>query len=434
MAKGDGSITEVLQKDGKSFNPKRWRVCVSFGTDPVTRKRIKVQRVVSGTKAEARKVRDQLRQEHERGLDMDATKVTFLDFVEVWYQAKLTSGTVAPTTAERDRRLVLTAAPYIGKMPLREIDPRTIETLYATIRKDKLAAGGRFGGTTLRRLHVMLKQLFKKAVDYDVILRNPLDRVTAPKADEPERRALPIEECARLLACVDESEAQAYMDLAEKDSRQIEWGKAFGRGSMRGLIEICSVIAVRIGLATGMRRGEVFGLCWGGVDLNQRCIHVRQTLTVRNELKPPKSKAGIRTVNIDTATAKHLEYWKARQAVELSKIGVHQDDTTPVCCSNTGSYFNLDNFERWWRPWRKEHGFIDLLFHELRHTQATNLLANGVDVKTVQTRMGHANASITLNWYSHAVPENDRKAADMLGELYAQKVDDKPRIIDLKTA
>ena len=156
MAKGDGSITEVLQKDGKSFNPKRWRVCVSFGTDPVTRKRIKVQRVVSGTKAEARKVRDQLRQEHERGVDMDATKVTFLDFVEVWYQAKLTSGTVAPTTAERDRRLVLTAAPYIGKMPLREIDPRTIETLYATIRKDKLAAGGRFGGTTLRRLHVML--------------------------------------------------------------------------------------------------------------------------------------------------------------------------------------------------------------------------------------------------------------------------------------
>ena len=57
-----------------------------------------------------------------------------------------------------------------------------------------------------------------------------------------------------------------------------------------------------------------------------------------------------------------------------------------------------------------------------------------MDVKTVQTRMGHANASITLNWYSHAVPENDRKAADMLGELYAQKVDDKPRIIDLKTA
>ena len=68
--KEHGSITEVLQKDGKSFNPKRWRVCVSFGTDPVTRKRIKVQRVVSGTKAEARKVRDQLRQEHERGSEI----------------------------------------------------------------------------------------------------------------------------------------------------------------------------------------------------------------------------------------------------------------------------------------------------------------------------------------------------------------------------
>lgn len=56
-----------------------------------------------------------------------------------------------------------------------------------------------------------------------------------------------------------------------------------------------------------------------------------------------------------------------------------------------------------------------------------------MDVKTAQTRMEHANASIMLNWYFRAVPENGRKAADMLGELYAQKMDDKPCIIDLKT-
>ena len=60
---------------------------------------------------------------------------------------------------------------------------------------------------------------------------------------------------------------------------------------------------------------------------------------------------------------------------------------------------------------------MGLRFHELRHTQATLLLAVGVDVKTVQTRMGHANAGITLNLYAHAVPENDRKAADLLGSI-----------------
>ena len=69
---------------------------------------------------------------------------------------------MAPTTAERDRRLVLTAAPCIGKMPLREIDPRTIETLYATIRKDKLAAGGRFGGTTTATASCDAETAFQK--------------------------------------------------------------------------------------------------------------------------------------------------------------------------------------------------------------------------------------------------------------------------------
>ncbi|WP_417118871.1 tyrosine-type recombinase/integrase [Olsenella phocaeensis] len=58
-------------------------------------------------------------------------------------------------------------------------------------------------------------------------------------------------------------------------------------------------------------------------------------------------------------------------------------------------------------------------FHELRHTQATQLLSNGVDVKTVQTRLGHASPSITLGWYAHAIPQNDQAAAQMLGNLFS---------------
>jgi len=68
-----------------------------------------------------------------------------------------------------------------------------------------------------------------------------------------------------------------------------------------------------------------------------------------------------------------------------------------------------------------------------RHTQATQLLANGVDLKTVQDRMGHANGAITLNWYAHAVPENDEKAAQLVGEIF-KPTTNKARIVDLKTA
>ena len=72
-------------------------------------------------------------------------------------------------------------------------------------------------------------------------------------------------------------------------------------------------------------------------------------------------------------------------------------------------------------------------YHELRHTQATQLLANGVDVKTVQSRLGHSDASLTLNQYAHAIPDNDEKAAQLVGELFARRQNSTP-IIEVKTA
>ena len=425
MAKGDGSITEVRRGV--------WRVCVSFGTDPVTGKRIKVQRNVHGTKAEARKERDRIRREHENGLSVDADKMTFGEFADTWHSARVDAGEVVRTRLEREGTLISTLSSYIGTVRLRDLTPRTVESLYASIKRDKTAERGSCSGTTLHMYHALLKQILRKAVDYDLILRNPCDRVKAPKADEPERRSLTVDEGARLLECIEEAERAAYAWMAEKEARQTEWGNLFGRSSLLGLNTISYVMAARIGLATGMRRGEVFGLCWGSVDLNQPCIKVRQSLTSYGEVKAPKSKAGVRTVAIDATTAAHLRQWKERQAVELLKLGIKQDGCTPVCCSAVGGYCELHRFTRWWVGFRKQHGFDDLKFHELRHTQATQLLANGVDVKTVQNRMGHSTASLTLNQYAHAIPENDEKAAQLVGNLFAKMADETP-IIKVKTA
>lgn len=433
MAKGDGSITEVLQKDGKSYSPKHWRVCVSFGTDPVTKKRIKVQRNLTGSKADARKVRDQIRSEHESGLRADAGKTTFGEFANQYHEARCASGEIGRTHLDREHQEIRIINRYLHKTALPDITPQVVESLYATIRRDKIAERGSYSGTTLNQIHGTLRRVLQKAVDYDLLLRNPCDRVKAPKKDDPKRRSLSVAEGARLLACVERAEAQAYQEMAEKEARQTERGNLFGREYLRGLNLVGNALAVRIGLATGMRRGEVCGLCWGNVDLKKPCIKVRQSLTAYGELKPPKSKAGMRTVYIDATTATHLQQWKKRQALELLKIGIKQDDETPVCCSEKGGLIDLHNFERWWRQFRAANGFEELKFHELRHTQATQLLANGTDVKTVQTRLGHSNASLTLNWYAHAIPENDEKAAQLVGELFASKPES-PRILEVKTA
>lgn len=425
MAKGDGSIYEL----GRN----RWRVMVDFGRNPVTKKRERVTRVVNGTKAEARKVRDQIRSERDHGLKADADKTTFGAFADEYHEARKAAGEIGRTRLDSERQELNTIKRYIGDTPLRDLTPQTVETLYSTIRRDKVAERGSYSGTTMNQIHGTLKRVLQKAVDYDLLIRNPCDKVQAPKKDDPDRRYLSIDEGARLLRCVDETEAEAYKEMDEKEARQTERGNLFGRTYLRGLNIVGNILAVRIGLATGLRRGEVFALSWGDVALNQPCIKVRRSLTTYGELKTPKSKAGIRTVALDATTAAHLEYWKRRQAVELLKIGIKQDDTTPVCCSEKGGFVDLHNYGRWWRRFRDRNGFGSLKFHELRHTQATQLFANGVDVKTVQTRLGHSNASLTLNWYAHAIPENDEKAAKLIGELFAAEPDEQ-RIIEVRTA
>ena len=130
-------------------------------------------------------------------------------------------------------------------------------------------------------------------------------------------------------------------------------------------------------------------------------------------------------------TIRHLAKWKREQADILSRISVEQGDLTPVCCNGFGNLYDYNMFWRQFKEFKEEAGFPDLVLHELRHTQASLLLGNGVDVKTVQKRLGHARASITLDTYAHAIPENDKKAAELVGDLCTVK---RGRIIKVKTA
>lgn len=416
MAKGDGSITEIKKPDGKSYAPKHWRVCVSLGADPITKKRRKVQRNVIGTKSEAIKVRKQIKEEYENGLAIEGDKTTFSEFAQKWHEGRVTNAEVGTSRLKREETIIGNLNKYIGDMRLRDITPQIVESLYTQLRKDKLAEGGKCSGTTMNMTHKMLKQILSKAVDYDMILRNPCDRVKAPKCDTAERRSLSAAEARKLLKKIDEEEASAITALDTMGRR-----KDYERTHLQGLSNAGNVLGVRIALATGMRRGEVVGRTWGNVDLVNSRIRVAQTVTVYDEVKEPKSEAGKRLVNIDAYTVEHLKAWKVRQKAELEKICIEQGDDTPVCCSDTGGYMNPMNYSRWWRTFAKKCGFEGLHLHELRHTQATQLVASGMDMKTIQHRLGHSSASLTMNLYAHALPENDQRAANLIGNLFSSE-------------
>ncbi|MDO4539252.1 MAG: tyrosine-type recombinase/integrase [Coriobacteriales bacterium] len=404
MAKGDGSITEI--KRGV------WRVCISRGIDPITKKRIKVQQTVRGTKAEARKVRDKLRADLDGGLAVDANKMTFGEFADQWLKRRKESGEYAENTIKSDTHNVKVLKDYLNDVLIVDIKPMSIDWLYGRIRDER-----ELSNTSMNHIHKTLSQILKQAVDFDLLLKNPCDRVKAPKRCESERESLSSAEACRLLECIDEAEEGAYAAEDAKEARQTEQ-KKYNRGYIVGITDIACAVAARLGLATGARRGEVLAVKRGAVNAKKGYVDILESISPSMKVTKPKNRK-TRRVYLDAKTVESLSRWMDYQVSELAKIKKKVDDNAPVFSDAKGGYLNPSNFSRWWRNFTDLNGFHGLCFHELRHTQATQLLANGVDVKTVQTRLGHAKASITLDMYTHAVPQNDQAAADLVGKLFA---------------
>ena len=421
---GSGSVTKQLDADGRQRKDRRgrlgWRVCVHLGTDAGGRRR-KVQRVVYGTLEEARAVAKRLSEEYEH-IDRDASEMGFAELASAWVASMENAAACSAHTLSEHARRLSNLAGFVPAKPLAELTKLDIEK---ALTRAKEAANG--SQDAARRNYALAKRVFRFAVDSDLMVRNPCDRIPSPKAPRrSDRRSLSPDECARLAETLDADIGKALGEFEAKEARIREWSEArnadkvSGRSRVCGLDSISGLVAVRLLLATGMRRGEALGLSWGCVDVEGRRITVRQSVSSQNAIKEPKTAAGVRTLCIDGGTAELLGRWKAAQSSILQNIGegLAQSDETPVFPDCSGSWFDYHNFGRWWNAYRDAIGFPGLRLHELRHTQATILLGNGADIKTVQTRLGHASASLTLDFYAHAMPANDKAAAELMGSVF----------------
>ena len=163
-----------------------------------------------------------------------------------------------------------------------------------------------------------------------------------------------------------------------------------------------------------MGQGELFGVHWGDVDFDERCIDVRrQMVEVRGkptvgELKTKRSR---RRVSLPEVAVRALESHRTR-------LGALPMPGNLVFCTRVGTPLTKQNFRlREWLPLLKSAGLGPMPFHALRHTTATLLLHQGVSPRVVQERLGHASVGITLDLYSHVTPGLQREAANRLDEL-----------------
>jgi len=177
-------------------------------------------------------------------------------------------------------------------------------------------------------------------------------------------------------------------------------------------------------ITAGLRRGELLALKWSDVDFKKNIISIRRSM-VRGEdgfiIKAPKSEAGIRDIHLGSEVMEELKRYKAYQFTEMTVDSMYVNNIDFIIRQDNGALFTPDAMSRKWKRFITAHELPDIRLHDLRHSNATALIKAGVSPKVVQQRLGHADVSITLNTYTHVVPDMDIDAAEKLDQMILKK-------------
>jgi integrase len=178
----------------------------------------------------------------------------------------------------------------------------------------------------------------------------------------------------------------------------------------------------RIVLCHGLRRGELAGLKWEDVDLDEGWLRVgRQLVYVDNRVVEsiPKTDAGWRRLRLDDATVAALERHMLAQLDEVDGTHGAYENGGWVLAQEDGSFYPPKRLTVLFQRLAKRAGVSAIRLHDGRHTNASHLLASGMDLKVVSVRLGHSNTGITQNLYQHVLRDMEEAAARRAGDLYA---------------
>lgn len=333
--------------------------------------------------------------------------MTYDEMIDEWSSERMLMGEVEEYTVEKQVQRMRKYSKYLGGMQASDIRPRDVNAATLGLRQGTSKRGRPYSATYMHELHKAGWQLFKWAVENDYAAANPFKKTSRPRAGRPPRKYLTREQATEEYEYAKE-EAAWLFDAGDFDYSNY-------------------ASAVVLAIQTGMRRGEILALDWGHVDLDRCIVHVARSMKATSSctdtvIGDPKTASSVRDVYIGPDIAGHLRWMKGWEYDLYAREFSAQVLGAPVFCNLIGGYTTTNIFEHWWTGYRQTrpnlHG---VRFHDLRHTHATLLISSGVDVKTVQTRLGHSNASMTLNVYTHAVPENEAKAAKVVDDMLSRR-------------
>jgi integrase len=306
---------------------------------------------------------------------------THVDPVDItvgqWLHSWLEKQNVGEQTAETYRFAIARLVRAIGSIKLQKLRPVHIHEMKLT-----KADGKPLGVVTEKNTRRVLRAALRTAFEIELISRNVAAIGKPLTGEEREVHILGPDEITAVLDALRDSDLFPLVNLA---------------------------------LATGMRRGELLALRWS--DIHGTEIRVERSLEragARYRFKPPKTRAGRRTIAIPSTTADVLRDHRRRQLEIRMQLGMGKHDVDAlVFCRYDGHHLIPTSVSH---AWRKAVGG-KWKFHALRHTHASALIAAGLDLISISRRLGHSSPTVTLRVYGHLFHSKDNLAADAIGKV-----------------
>jgi integrase len=369
---GEGSIYK--RADG------RWVGAVHLGYDDGRRRR----RVVYGkTRRDVQESMTRALRDHQAGLQVQTDgRETVQHYLERWLDA--TRPSVRPSTHARYANILRThAIPALGRTPLTRLSAPQVQAMLNA----ELQAG--LAPRTVHHLRAVLRRALGQAVRWGLVPVNVAALTDPPRVPRVEPRWLTPEEARR------------FLEAARND-------------------RLYALYAVA--LAVGLRSGEALGLRWSDVNLDDGTLSVRhalQRVDGRLVLVEPKTPRSRRTLALPATAQLALRGHRARQDAERQLAGSRWQEHDLVFTSTIGTPLDGTAVTKRFQRLLASAGLPHQRLHDLRHACASLLLAQGVHPRVVMELLGHSQIGLTLNTYSHVLPQLGRDAADRMEAVLA---------------
>ncbi|MBI4235858.1 MAG: site-specific integrase [Chloroflexi bacterium] len=372
MSKRGNSEGSIYQrKDG------RWVASVSL---PNGRRKTFYAR----TRADVARRLQEAQRALQDGLPVTQGRTPLASYLERWLEDSARQ-TLRPRTFTDYQRIVrLHIAPEIGRTPLARLTAPDIQGLLNRKRASGLSV------SRVHAVYAVLSRSLRQAERWSLVSRNVARLVDVPKPLGSKVEPFPPAQLRAFLDSVSGHRLAALFVLAA---------------------------------STGMREGEVLGLAWDAVDLGRGMLQVRaslQRIDGRLQLVEPKTERSRRTIALPAMTMAALRAHKARQLEERLKAGpLWDDDLGLVFTTELGKPIDGGNLLRAYKRLLSKAGLPERRFHDLRHSVATALFAQGVHLRKVADLLGHSQIAVTSEIYTHSIEAGLQEVADTMDAVLA---------------